>query len=155
MAWNASGCFTATDIDALTGVIALDLGAETHYLALFDNTITPDFTVASANTAFGAGVWASGEVYGTGWATGGIALAGTTYTAATGTVTWDATDISEASTTLTNAYGCLIYANAMTTPVADQGIMAVYFGGSAYNTIAGTFAINWNASGIRYSDLTP
>jgi len=54
--------------------------------------------------------------------------------------------------TFTGAYGALIYADALTTPVADQGIMAVYFGG-AYSVTAGTFTIQWSANGIWRADV--
>ena len=51
------------------------------------------------------------------------------------------------TTTLTNAYGCLVYSDTRTTPVADQGICFNYFGG-ANSVTSGTFTIVWNASGI-------
>jgi hypothetical protein len=44
-------------------------------------------------------------------------------------------------------YGCLIYNDTKTTPVADQGVNFTYFGGT--NSVTdGTLTIAWNASGI-------
>ena len=51
------------------------------------------------------------------------------------------------TTTLTNAYGCLVYNDTVTTPVADQGLCFNYFGG-ANSVTSGTFTVVWNASGI-------
>lgn len=149
MAVTASGLFVATFVDAFdTTQLAVDLDLETHRIALFSNTITPNFTT---DTAYGVGTYASNEVSGTGWAAGGVALTGTTFTGASGTATFDATDVSQASTTLTNARCGLIYADAL---AGNNAICLVNFGAD-YSTVAGTFAITWNASGIFYIDLTP
>ena len=44
-------------------------------------------------------------------------------------------------------YGCHIYNDTETTPVADMGICYIYFGGS--NSVTnGTFTIVWSGSGI-------
>src|SRR3989304_399295 len=62
MAWTNSKIFSATMEDVLENTTAIDLNADTINVALFDNTVTPSQTVASANTAYGAGVWAAGGV---------------------------------------------------------------------------------------------
>ncbi len=151
MAWSASKIFQQTLIDALGNTIAaFDLDADIPKVALFDNTITPSQTVSAANAAYGAGVWASGGVSdASGWPAAGRVLASITWTASSGTLTYDAADTVSAnsSTTLTNAYGCLVYDDTLTTPVADQGICYNYFGG-ANSVTAGTFTIVWNSSGI-------
>lgn len=149
MAITASGIYVATIVDALdTTQLALDLDLDTHKIALFSNTITPNFTT---DTAYGVTPYDANEVSGTNWAAGGVALAGTTFTGATGTATFDATDVSVATTTLTNARGGLIYADAL---AGNNAIVLVNFGAD-YSTVAGTFAVTWNASGIFYIDLTP
>lgn len=155
MAFGGSGFFTATLKDILENTTALDWSAGTPTLALFSNSATPNFTVTSANTAYGAGVWASNEVTGTGWSAGGVALDSPTVTAespAAGQVKLDATDVSESSTTLADARGCLIYLGDLTTPVADQGLLVVDFGAD-YSTTAGTFAITWHSNGVAYFDI--
>jgi hypothetical protein len=152
MSVTASGIFVATIVDALdTTQLALDLDLETHKLALYSNSITPDFDASAANAAFGAGAFTSNEVFGTGWATGGVALTGTTFVGATGTATFDATDVSVSGTTLTAARCGLLYADAL---AGNNAIFLVNFGAD-YSTNNGVFAITWAAAGCFYIDLTP
>lgn len=149
MAITASGLFVATFVDALdTTQLALDLDLETHKGALFDNTITPNFTT---DTAFGVAPYNAGEVFGTNWATGGVALTGTTFLASSGTAVFDATDVSVAATTLTGARGYLLYADAL---AGNNAILLINFGAD-YSTVNGTFAITFAAGGIAILDLTP
>ncbi len=153
MSWSASKIYAQTVLDSLANAAALDLSGgsvDTFKAALFDNTITPDNTVSASNSAFGAGVWASGEVFdGSNWHTGGEALVSPALSLATATVKFDATDTASATSTATLAsvYGCLVYDDTIASPVADQGICFNYFGGSNAVT-SGTFTIVWNASGI-------
>jgi hypothetical protein len=149
MAITASGLYVATFVDLLdTTQLAIDLDLETHKGALFSNSITPNFTT---DTAYGVSPYDANEVTGTNWPAGGVALTGTTITGASGTATFDATDVSVASTTLTNARGYLLYADAL---AGNNAILLVNFGAD-YSTVNGTFAITWNASGIATIDLTP
>ena len=150
MAWSASKIFQAAITDALNSTASLNLDGDTLKVALFDNSITPDRTVSSANSAYGAGVWASGGVSdASGWPAAGRSLASVTSTASAGTYTLDAADTASANstTTLSANYGCLIYNDTLTTPVADQGICFLYFGGASSVTL-GTYTIAWNSSGI-------
>lgn len=149
MAITASGLYVATFVDVLdTTQLALDLDLETHKGALFSNSITPNFT---SDTAYAVSPYDANEVTGTNWAAGGVALTGTTFTGASGTATFDATDVSVATTTLTNARGYLLYADAL---AGNNAIVLVNFGAD-YSTVAGTFAITWHANGIFTIDLTP
>ncbi len=150
MAWSNSKIFSAFITDALNNLAAFDLDGDTITVALFDNTITPSQTVTSANTAYGAGVYASGGVSdASGWPAAGRNLATVTSTFSSNVFTFDAADTvsANATTTLTNAYGCLVYENSLGSPVADQGMSFNYFGG-ANSVVAGTFTIVWNSSGI-------
>src|SRR6266571_9533218 len=151
MAWTNSKIFTTYLTDLTNNTTAMDLNTDASIsVSLFDNTITPSQTVTSANTAYAAGVWASGGVSdATGWPAAGRDLASITSTFTTNVYTFDAADTVSANstTTLTNAYGCLVYDHSIATPVADQGISFNYFGG-ANSVTAGTFTIVWNASGI-------
>lgn len=154
MAWSASGGFRQTFLDDLATTITLNLDLETHKVALFGNGVTPDFDAAAAAAKYGTGgTWTTGnEVSGTGYSAGGTALTSTTLSAvAGGIVMWDAADTAWGSATFSNAYGALIYADALTTPVADQAILAVYFG-AAYGVTAGTFTIQWDANGLLRVD---
>ena len=155
MAWTVSGAFTNGFKDVFTGT-ALDLDTDTFVVALYNNSITPAYDAASASTYYNTGAWATAqEVYGTGWAQGGISPGTPQFTLTAGSpaatqLKFDFPDISQPTTTLTNAYGCLIYDG---TDVNDQGICGVYFGGTAYSTVAGTFAITWDTNGVFYLDL--
>ena len=150
MAVTASGLYLATFIDILdTTQLAIDLDLETHKGALFSNSITPNF---STDTAYGVSPYNANEVTGTNWASGGVALTGTTVTESpTGTLMFDATDVSVASTTLTNARCYLLYADAL---AGNNAIVLVNFGAD-YSTVNGTFGIQWASAGVFTLDLTP
>ncbi len=150
MAWSASKIFTSFITDVFNNTTAMDMNADTPKVALFDNSITPSQTVASASSAYGAGVWASGGVSdASGWPAAGVALGTITSTFSSNVYTFDAADTASANstTTLSGTYGCLVYDDTITTPVADQGMCFNYFGGSQSVT-SGTFTVVWNASGI-------
>ncbi len=150
MAVTVSGLFVPTFLDVFdTTQLALDLDLETHKIALFNNSITPNF---SSDTAYGVSPYATNEVSGTGWAAGGVALTTTTVTESpTGTLMWDAADVSVSTTTLSAARCGLVYADAL---AGNNAIVLVNFGAD-YSTTAGTFAITWAAGGIFNIDLTP
>ena len=154
MAWSNSKVFVAFIEDLMENTTAMDLNSDTFKAALYDNDITPDasITATSANTAYNAGQWAiaGNEVSdGTNWDAGGEPLTSVTSVAAASTYTFDAADTPQggATTTLADVYGCLVYDDTITTPVADQGVCFNYFGG-VQGVTAGTFTIVWNASGI-------
>lgn len=146
---TSSKIFTATITDLMNNTTAIDGNSDTWNITLYGNSGTPDQTVASANTAFNAGQWVTGnEVTATGWTTGGLNLASVTSTFSSVTYTFDAADKSGgASDTVTAAYGCLIFDNTIATPVAKQGLCYLAFGGSNSVT-SGTFTVSFNASGI-------
>jgi hypothetical protein len=151
VAWTESGLFFATWRDIVKNVIAADITLTTQKIALSNNTETPDFISATDPSTWTT----TNEVSGTGWASGGIALsaaaAGSTSTAPSvtqspsKTLMWDMGDVSVATTTLTNAFGAYIYLDSLT-PKAK--VIGIYFGGSGFSTVAGTFAITWNALGV-------
>jgi hypothetical protein len=117
MAWSASKIFMATIEDALENTTAFDANSDTFKAALYDNDITPDQTVASANTAYNAGQWtASGnEVANGGWASGGVALTSVTSSFSSNVYTFDAADTANGTAaTLSNVYGCLVYDDTLT-----------------------------------------
>lgn len=152
MAWSNSKIFMAFVEDVLENTTAMDLNSDTFKAALYDNDITPSQTVTSANTAYNVGQWVitGNEVSdGTEWNAGGEPLTSVTSSFASNVYTFDAANTPSAGTsaTLANVYGCLVYDDTITTPVADQGVCYNYFGGT--NSVTdGTFTIVWNASGI-------
>ncbi len=150
MAWSASKVYAA-NLTAMFNrdAVALDMNADAFKVALFDNSITPDNTVAAASTAYAAGVWASGGVSdASGWPAAGRSLVSVTSTFTSATYTFDAADTASANstTTLSGTFGCLNYDDTATSP-ADSGISFHYFGGTQSVT-SGLFTIVWNASGL-------
>jgi hypothetical protein len=141
----ASGLYGATFRDALMNVIALDLNAENYKVAMYTNTLTPNFDADPSSYS------TTNEVSGTGYTAGGNTLTSTTLTIASGILTYDAADTSWSSSTISNARGAIIYADALT-PKAN--IVAVSFGAD-YSTVAGTFTVQWSASGIFAIDYVP
>lgn len=150
MAWANSKIFSAYVTDSLNRTNAFDIDADNLKAALFDNSITPSQTVTSANTAYAAGVWASGGVLdAAGWPAVGRQLLSVTSVFSSNVYTFDAADTVSANgtTTLVNAFGTLIYDDTLASVVNDQGICFLYFGG-AQTVTSGTFTISWNASGL-------
>lgn len=146
MAVTVSGLFYPTFAGVLANTIALDLSAETYKGALISNSATPNFSTHD--------LWADlsgNEVYGTGWAQGGVALTGTTISESpTGSLRVDADNVSQETTTLTNARAYVWYASAL----SNELICLVDFDAD-YSTVAGTLAIAWDAAGLFAIDLTP
>lgn len=152
MAWSNSKIFRAFLKDVLDNTAALDLGSDTPKVALYDNDITPDNDVTSANSAYNVDQWVTtgNEVFEAGqWAQGGVALASTSLNAGTADVVfYDAADTASGSAAdLASVFGCLVYDDTITTPVADQGICYNYFGGTN-SVVNGTFTVVWHANGI-------
>ena len=101
MAVTVSGLFYPTWRDALNGTIVLNLDLETHKVAMFTNTITPNF---STDTAYGVAPYNANEVSGTGYTAGGALLTTTTLSESpTGTLMVDAADTAWTTSTITNA----------------------------------------------------
>lgn len=148
MAWSGSKAFAATGTDWFNRTTTLDANSNTIKVTNYNNSITPDNTVASANTAYNVGQWAlANEVTSTGWPAGGLTLAGVSSGFATATYTFDANDRAGGATdTMTNVYGCLVF-DATSAAVTNQGYCYNYFGG-ANSVVAGTFTIVFNAAGI-------
>ena len=148
MAWSASKIFMAFLEDTFENTAAHALASDTFKAALYDNDITPDQTVATANTIYNAGQWtaAGNEVSdGTEWDAAGEPLTAVTSGFSSNVYTFDAanTPSGGSSATLANVYGCLVYDDT----VADHGVCYNYFGG--VNSVTdGTFTIVWNASGL-------
>jgi len=152
MAWSASKIFSALITDVLNNTTAIDLNTDASLkVALYDNDITPDQTVTSANTAYNVGQWVTtgNEVSdGAEWAVGGVALTSPTSVFATNVYTFDAANTaSGTSATLLTVFGCLVYDDTIATPVADQGLCYNYFGGTQSVT-DGTFTVIWHVNGI-------
>jgi len=156
MAWSDSRVFRALVADVFDNTAAIDFGADSFKVALYNNTITPDNDVTAANSAYNVGQWATAqEVFESGqWAQAGVVLSGQTLNSATAdTVFFDATDTASGSAAdLASVFGCLVYDDTIASPVADQGASYNYFGGSN-SVVNGTFTVVWHANGIWRATL--
>lgn len=150
MAVTVSGLFVANWIDIVdASQLAIDLSLTTNKVAMFTNTITPNF---STDTAYNVAPYNANEVSGAGYTAGGAAVASPTITESpTGTLMFDLADTSWTSSTITNARCALLYANALT---PKSAICLVNFGAD-YSTSNGTFSIVWASGGLFNIDLTP
>jgi hypothetical protein len=151
MAFPSSGLFVPTWVDMGDATqLAIDFDVETHKFALFTNAVAaPDLVT---DTAYGVGPWAANECPATGnYVTGGFVLTGTTYlSTGAGVVTFDATDWSVASSTIT-ARGGQLYADAL---AGNNAIAAINFGADFIST-GGLFLVAWHALGIFTQDIIP
>jgi hypothetical protein len=142
---------TLNDFFIKTTSFAMDFDADSFKVALYNNTITPDNDVVAASTAYNVGQWATAqETFEAGqWAQGGVALTSQVLNVATADVVFfDAADTASGSAAdITNATGCLVYDDTLTTPVADQGVCYNYFGGPN-SVVNGTFTVVWATNGI-------
>ncbi len=151
MAWTNSKVFRPFIADMLSNTAAFDLDTDVPKLALYDNDVTPSSDVTAALSAFNAGVWAisGNEVTdATNWPSGGRPLVSAAVSTGAGYVMYDAADTAGGgAVTLANVYGGLVYDDTLTTPVADQGLCYLYFGGVQAVT-AGSFTVQYHANGI-------
>lgn len=152
MAWSNSKIFRQFLADAVLNTAAFDLDSDTFKVALYDNDITPDNDVSAANSAYNVDQWVTtgNEVFEAGqWAQGGATVTSPSINVATADVVfWDAADTASGSAAdLASVHGCLIYDDTLTTPVADQGICYLYFGGSN-SVVNGTFTVVYSSNGI-------
>lgn len=94
------------------------------------------------------------EVSGTGYTAGGAALGSPSLTVgspAAGQLKYDASDVSWASSTITNARAAIGYVARGGASSADELLFLSNFGSDA-STSNGTFTIQWHANGIFYID---
>jgi hypothetical protein len=136
-----------TFLNALKNDLALDLDdttADRFKVMLVTSSYTPDFGTHD----FKADV--TNEVVGTGYTAGGESLTSVTLTQSGGTITFDADDVTWASSTIT-ARGAVIYDDSL----ASDPLIAYIDFGADKSSSAGDFVLSFNASGIFTLDLTP
>ena len=162
MAWANSAIFQQAMLNPIARGVAATTGFPTTYAglvadalvkaALFNNTTTPDKTVAVASTGFNTGVWVTANEVtdATNWVSGGRALGTKSFALDTGSSSLCFTAANTAgggNVTIASAFGCLVHDGTITAgTVADQGMCYNYFGGSQSVT-AGTFTIIWATVG--------
>ena len=141
MAFPSSNWFRKPIEDALENTAAIDLNADTMKCALFTDSITGTFNF-DTNTAYNVSPWNANEVSGTGYTAGGATLATPGVAISSGVLAFDAADASWTTSTIT-ARGGLVYDDT----TADAALAAVNFGAD-FSSTAGTFTVQWHASGI-------
>lgn len=145
MAWSVSGWYADTLKQEFAEDIALDLELDTHKLALYNNSLTPDFSAVDPQYS------STNEVSGTGYTAGGSAVTGTTLASTGGYLTWDGDNVSWTSSTITGVQGGIIYADSLT---SNNLIIGIYFGGTTYATNDGTLLVSWAGTGIGRFDVS-
>lgn len=126
------------------------LVADAVKVALYNNTGTPDRTVAVANSGYNTDQWVTANevTSGTDWVAGGRAVASAAVSVSAGVLTYTAANLTSAATATITAYGILVYDSTITGgTVAKQGICFNSFGG-VQTVTSGTFSVNFSASGI-------
>ena len=135
-----------------------NLEQETNFLIDF-NSVTADRFKCMLTTASWTPLYSThsiksdvtNEVSGTGYSAGGESLTSITFATSGGTITWDAADVEWTGSTITSARYAVVYDDDLT----DKPLIcAIDFAGD-FSTVAGTFKITWNPSGIFTLDLTP
>jgi hypothetical protein len=132
----SSGVYTIFKTNLMNKLINLGASGDTINVALLNGA--PTFT--ASNTLWSQ--LSANEISGTGYTTGGVALASQTVTAVGTTAVWSANSAQWTSASFT-AYGAAIY----DVTVSNNLIAVIDFGG-ALAVSSGTFAIIWSASGI-------
>lgn len=148
MAITASGVFGLSLEKALIDTLGESWEAEDNMYGLISDSATPDFTTHDFWNDLNAN-----EVTGTNWAAGGVALTGTDITLSGGVLTFDATDVSVASTTITSAMAGVLRTN-VGSAATDQLVLLQDFV-TAVSTVNGTFGVQHHSSGILTLDYTP
>lgn len=150
MAITASGVFGLTLEKQFIDTLGLSLESETDvYVAMITDSATPDFNAHDFLSDLDAN-----EVSGTGYTAGGAVLTSTELTISGGVLTYDAADVSWASSTISNAMGGVGYFKRGGASSADELMFLADFV-TAASSAGGTFTIQWNASGIYTVDFTP
>ena len=143
MAWTRSGLAIATFVDTLDVTqTALSLDITTHKLALYDNSITPNFLTDTAYSV-------TGEHAATGsYVAGGFVITSPTFLGTGGAVSGSASyalaNWSQAIA-VTNVRGCWIYADALAPKAL---IVGIDFGALFTSTGAGPFLISWSGGKV-------
>lgn len=147
MAISGSGFYGLTLEKMLIDTAGESLEAEDNKVLLVADGYTPDFNAHDFRDDI------TNEVSGTGYTAGGSALTGTELTIASGILTFDAANLSWSSSTITDAMAAVLYFN-VSTAGTDQLVLLSDFV-TAASTSAGTFEIQWHASGIATIDFVP
>jgi hypothetical protein len=146
----ASGVYLPSFEDILEAVLALNWDAETHKAALYNATKAGAVNYNS-DTVYSS----TNEISGAGYTAGGVVITGTAFTRpGSGVCKYSSNSFQWTASTLSGVRFIDVYADAVTTPVADPLMFGIDLV-SAYNTSDGTLLVTPNSSGLVTFDLTP
>lgn len=153
MAITAAGMFALQLEKVFKKTQAGDIESTSVYVALIDDTATPDFS----GHDFWDDLSAAEVTVGSGYAAGGSALAATpAFTIdqpAAGQMKYDATDLAWASSTITTAMAGVGYYTTGSSATDELYWLSDFV--TAASTQNGTFTIEWHGDGIFHLDFTP
>jgi hypothetical protein len=147
MAITASGFYGLTLEKMFIDTAGESMEAEDNKGLLVTDSYTPNFDTHDFRDDI------TNEVTGTNYTAGGAAITGTEITLSSGTLTWDFTDPSWASSTIANAMAHVSYFN-VGSAATDQLLLLLDFV-TAVSTTNGTLLVAINASGALTLDYTP
>lgn len=132
---------TDTIIDWVNDAVKIALWGNTANTAL-----TPDYDAAPV---YGAGIYASGEITGTGYTAAGLALAAKTATVASGIINMDCNDPQWTGASFTGARAGVYH------DVTIALLLALQYFGAGYDVSAGNFTIQQPVGGPFGNDGVP
>lgn len=147
MAITASGLYGLSLEKMMIDTLGQSIEAETHKVLMVTDTEAPNFDTHDFRNDILA------EVTGTGYTAGGNTLTTTEVTLAAGVLTFDAADVSWASSTIANAMAAVFYTNVGTS--ATDQLISLHDFVTAASTTNGTFTVAWHANGLFTLDYTP
>lgn len=150
MAITASGVYGQTLSKQLQDTLGKDQGSETIvYGMLVTDTYTPDFDADDFRSDV-SGEFGTGD----GYTAGGQLITTTTLTVSTnGTLIYDATDLSWATSTITNAMALVGYFSTGTSTTEELIWLSDFV--TAASSSNGTFTVQWSSGGVIIYDFTP
>jgi hypothetical protein len=141
----SAGAFYLTARDIYMNDTAIDMVADSLKMALFTNTISPNF---DTNTAYAVAPFNANEV-GTATVLGSPAFS----VIATNKLKFTSSAVAFPSATFSGARGGLIYDDTITTPVADPALFLINFGAD-FGVTAGVLTVTPHTDGWWNRQLT-
>lgn len=147
MSITASGLYGLSLEKAFIDTLGESFEAEDNKVLLVTDSYTPNFGTHDFRDDL------TNEVSGTGYSAGGSALTGTELTHSGGVMTFDATDVSWASSTITDAMALVHYFNVGSAGTDPLGFLLDFV--NVVSSSSGTLSVVFSASGIWTLDYTP
>jgi hypothetical protein len=147
MTISSSGIYCLSFEKALIDTLGESWEAEDNKYVLIGDSHTPDYTAHDFENDL-TDVKSGGS-----WPVGGVALTGTEVTNSAGITTFDASDVVQATSTLTDVMAGVLTTEVGTTATDQLLLLQDYV--TAVTCSGGTFTVQHHASGIATFDLVP